>query len=151
MSCGRSRRAGHVQADAGDAVVEVAAEAAAGDIGFEVAVGGGDDAHIHRHRARAAHRADLAFLQGTQQLDLEGRRGVADLVEEQRAAVGLLKEADAVFVGAGEGTLLVAEEFASSRVSGRRRSSRRRRRARRGRWKSGWRAPAVPCRCPTRR
>jgi hypothetical protein len=54
---------------------------------------------------------DLAFLQGPQQLDLEGRRGVADFVEEQRAAVGLLEKADAIFMGAGECALLVAEEL----------------------------------------
>ena len=41
-----------------------------------------------------------------------GRRQLADLVEEERAAVGLREEAAAGAVGAGEGALGVAEELA---------------------------------------
>jgi hypothetical protein len=49
---------------------------------------------------------------------------LADLVEEERAAVGLLEAADAAAVGAGEGALLVAEELGlEERLRDRRRSS----------------------------
>ena len=41
---------------------------------------------------------------------------VADFVEEQRAAVGLLEAADALLVGAGEGALLVAEQLRLEQV-----------------------------------
>ena len=64
-----------------------------------------------RQRPRAAQGTHLAFLQHAQQLDLEGRRCLADFVEEDGAAVGLLEEADAVLVGAGEGAALVAEQL----------------------------------------
>jgi hypothetical protein len=40
-----------------------------------------------------AEPADLALLDGAQQLRLERRRRLGDLVEEERAAVGLLEEA----------------------------------------------------------
>jgi hypothetical protein len=107
-----------VQRDAGDAVVQVFAEQAVAHVVFQLAVGGGDDAHVHLHRARAAHRPHLAFLQHAQQLDLEGGRGFADFVEEHGAAVGTLEQADVVFHRAGEGAALVAEQFDSSSVSG---------------------------------
>src|SRR5262249_13169718 len=56
------------------------------------------------------HRLDFAFLDGAQELDLGGRRQLADLVEEQRAA-GRLDELSGVTIGgAGERALLVAEQ-----------------------------------------
>ena len=45
-----------------------------------------------------------------------GRRHVADLVEEEGAAVALLELADAAAVSAGEGALLVAEQLALQQV-----------------------------------
>ncbi len=39
----------------------------------------------------AADALELAFLQDAQQLGLDGRRHLADLVEEERAAVGELE------------------------------------------------------------
>ena len=57
------------------------------------------------------------------QLDLDRDRHVADLVEEQRAAVGVLEPADAIAVGAGERPLDVAEELALQHVLARARRS----------------------------
>ena len=59
----------------------------------EVAVGRGDDAHVDRAARVLADAADLALLQHAQQLDLHRRRHLADLVEEQRAAVRRLEQA----------------------------------------------------------
>ena len=68
-----------------------------------------------------ADRAHLALLQHAQQLHLERRRQLADLVEEQRAAVGRPEEAGlALVVGAGEGALLVAEQLALEQRLGQR-------------------------------
>ncbi len=50
------------------------------------------------------------------QLRLQVRRHLADLVEQQRAALGHLEEADLVGVGAGERPLLVAEQLALDQV-----------------------------------
>jgi hypothetical protein len=84
----RQHEARHVQA-----VVEVLAERLVLDHLLELAVGGRDDAHVHLHRVVVAQAADLALLDGAQQLGLERRRGLGDLVEEERAAVGLLEQA----------------------------------------------------------
>ena len=54
------------------------------------------DAHVDLDRLVVADAGDLAALQHAQQLDLRGHRHVADFVEEQRAAVGVLELADAV-------------------------------------------------------
>ena len=67
-------------------------------------------------RARAAEPLELVLLQHAQDLGLRVRAHVADLVEEQRAAVGLLEAADALLVGAGERALLVAEELGLEQV-----------------------------------
>ena len=93
-------------------VIEVLAEAAVGDHLVEVAVGGGDEADVGPDRVVAAEALEPAVLQEAEHLGLGGRRHVADLVEEDGAAVGLLELADPAAVGAGEGALLVAEELA---------------------------------------
>ena len=81
----------------------------------------------------AAEPAEAALLQHAQQLDLRRRRHLADLVEEQRAAVGQLEAALPAIGGAGEGALLVAEDLALEQRLGNRRAvdrdERKRRRA----------------------
>jgi hypothetical protein len=79
---------------------------------WEVAVGGRDDAHVHRQRRRAADALDLALLEGAQELRLEARVHLAHLVQEEGAARGLLEAPDTAAVGAREGPLLVPEELA---------------------------------------
>jgi hypothetical protein len=69
-------------------------------------------------RLVAAHAVELPVGQHAQQPRLQVERHVADLVEEQRAAVGLLEAPAAHGLRAGEGAALVAEEFASSRSFG---------------------------------
>src|SRR6185295_19640284 len=59
-----------------------------------------------------AEAAELALLQDAQQLHLGGRRHLADLVEEQRPAIGELEAALAPIGGAGERALFVAEDLA---------------------------------------
>ena len=71
-----------------------------------------DDAHVDLDRLVAAHALELALLQHAQELDLHLQRQVADLVEEQRAAVGELEAALPPRHGAGERALLVAEQLA---------------------------------------
>ena len=130
-----------------EAVVEVLAELAVLDQLDHVAVGRRDQAEVDLDRLLGADRIDLALLQGAQQLDLRLERQLADLVEEQRAAVGLLELADALVDGAGERALLVAEQDALDQVLGdgaavdgdeglglARRS------------RPGWRARSAPCR-----
>src|SRR5207247_1719214 len=71
-----------------------------------------DDARVDRVRLAAADAQGLALLQRAQELHLDVRRDLGDLVEEERAAVGALEAAGARRDGAREGALLVAEELA---------------------------------------
>jgi hypothetical protein len=57
-----------------------------------------------------------------EQLDLRGRADLADLVEEQRAAVGLLEPPVAPARRAGERTALVTEQLALEQRLGERRA-----------------------------
>src|SRR6185503_18901082 len=103
-------------------VVEILAEAAPGDLLLQVAVGRGDDAHVDVLRRRGADRADLPLLERAEELRLERRRRLRDLVEEERAPVRDLEEALLLVDRAGERALLVAEELALEQALGERRA-----------------------------
>ena len=62
-------------------------------------------------RAVRAYRADDPVLQHAQQLGLKLQRHLADLVEEDGAAVGRAEQSVARPGGAGESAALVAEHF----------------------------------------
>ena len=62
--------------------------------------------------ARAAEPLDLPLLEHAQQLDLDVRRQLADLVEKDRRAIGQLEAADLPRERAGEGAFLAAEQLA---------------------------------------
>src|SRR5581483_3518754 len=101
-----------------EAVVEILAELAVLDQLDHVAVGGRDQAEVDLDRLLGADGVDLALLQGAQQLHLRVERQLPDLVEEQRAAVGLLELADALVHRTGEGAPLVPEQDALDQVLG---------------------------------
>ena len=118
MSLARSlkRRDRHV--DDVEAVIEVLAEAAAGDLLGEAPVGRRDDPDVDHVDGPAADALDLAGLERPEQFDLGVERKLADLVEEQGRAVGILEAADMAVEGAGEGALLVAEQDRFDEVFG---------------------------------
>ena len=72
----------------------------------------GDDPHVHPARLRRTDALELAFLQHPQQLGLDVRGELADLVEEDRAAVRELEAALPHRHRAGERAALVAEQLA---------------------------------------
>ena len=117
MSSVRSRNGGKPQRHDVEAEEQILAEQALLDQQAQILVGGGDDAHVALDRRAAADRGVFALLQHAQQPRLRLHRHVADLVEEQRAAFGLLEAAGAARVGAGEGALLVAEQFGFDQVA----------------------------------
>ena len=82
--------------------------AGSGQVG-EVLVGRGQDANVGLDRLVAAHAFELLILKDTQDFGLSGGRHIADFIEKERAAVGLLELADALAVRAGERSLLVPE------------------------------------------
>ena len=73
---------------------------------------GGDYPHVHFPRARRPDPLELPFLQHAQELHLDFLRQVADLVEKDRAAVSQLEAPLPHRHGAGERTLLMAEQLA---------------------------------------
>src|SRR5262245_33773706 len=84
---------------------QVLAEQPLLDQNAQVLVGGRDDANIGLDRGAPADRGVFALLQYAQQSRLRLHRHVADLVEEQRAALRLLEAPGAARVRAGEGAL----------------------------------------------
>ena len=83
------------QADHVEPVVEVLAEGALAHARLEVLVRGGDHAHVGLQRLVAADAVEVAVGEHAQQARLQVGRHVADLVEEERAALGLLEPAAA--------------------------------------------------------
>ena len=112
MSSRRSRSGTDLHRKHVEPEIEVLAKPAALHLLLEVAVGGGDHADVDRAGALLADALEIALLQHAQQLALQLERDFADLVEEQRAAIGELEPADAVAHRAGEGAADMAEELA---------------------------------------
>src|SRR5439155_9877412 len=100
-----------------EAEKEVLAKEALLDEDAQILVGRRDDAHVGLDRRAAADGRVLALLQDAQEPRLRLHRHVADLVEKERAALGLLETAGAAGVGAGEGALLVAEQFGFDEIA----------------------------------
>ena len=93
------------------AIEQILAETPFADQRRQVRIGGADDARAGLARAAGAELLELAGLEHAQQLDLSGQRQIADLIEEQRAAVGGLEAADARAVRPGVGTGLGTEQL----------------------------------------
>src|SRR5581483_11494935 len=94
-----------------EAEEEVGPEAPVADHVVQVAVSRGDDPDVDLDGVAAADAPDLALLEGAEELRLHRGRHVADLVDEERAAMRALEEALAGLGRAREGALLVAEEL----------------------------------------
>src|SRR6516164_5835245 len=98
------------------AVIQVRPELPLVEPRRQVAVSRRDQPHVGADHLVAPDALERLLLEHAQHLGLGGRRHVADLVEEEGAAVALLELADATAVGAGEGALLVAEQLALQQV-----------------------------------
>jgi len=88
----------------------------------EILVRGCQQPHVSFRRPVIADAADFPLMQNAEQLELQQRADVADFVEEQRPAVGGLKQAHLVAHGAGEGPFDMAEELAFQECFGDRRA-----------------------------
>jgi hypothetical protein len=108
----------HLDGEDGEAVVEVLPEAAGLDITSEIAIGGGNHAHVNLARPDVPHPLEAPILQHTQELPLEPEGDLAHLVEEERAAGGQLESADAIAQRASERALDVTEKLALEEVGG---------------------------------
>src|ERR1700722_11819898 len=84
-----------------EAEIKILAEAALADLFLEIAIRGCDEADVDLDRVGTADAIDLALLDRTQQLRLEARVHLADLVEQHGPAIRFLELADAASDGAG--------------------------------------------------
>src|SRR4051794_7585692 len=114
-------------------VVEILAELAGAHGVGRVLVGRGNHPHVDALLLTAAQTPERPLLQDAQQLHLRRRLHLGNLVEEQRAAVRELEDADAAVLRAGEGAFLVAEDLALEQRLGNRRAVDRHERERRAR------------------
>src|SRR5213079_1069266 len=92
-------------------VIQVLAKRLRLDHGWQVAVRGGDDPDADAHGPLPSDADHLSFLYNAEQAHLRRERELADLVQEQRPAVGLLEPALASRYGTRERALLVAEQL----------------------------------------
>src|SRR5215471_20657327 len=96
----------HVQA-----VVKVFPESPAFDLAFQLARSRRNHSHVDRPRPILPDAPDLAFLKGSKQLRLQGRREISNLVEKNRAAMGFFQKSTPLAVRSGERTPNVTEEL----------------------------------------
>ena len=111
---------GHAQGHHVEAVVQVLAELALGDELVDVPVRRGDQPHVERDQRLAPEPAHLPLLEDAEQVDLGLGGHLADLVEEQRAALRHLEPAGLLAHRAAERPLLVAEQLALDQRLGQR-------------------------------
>ena len=102
MSLGALAQRRHGDAHDVEAEAQVGAEPPGVDLVSQAPVGRRDDPHVDPPRKVLADAPHFALLQHAQQLGLRARRQLADFVEEERAAVGLLEQAGALADGARE-------------------------------------------------
>src|SRR5215510_8985802 len=101
-----------IDLDDGEAVVKVEPESPSLAFGLQVAVGGGDYAHVERQILQSADSPERAFFEHAQQLRLQADLEFADLVQKDRSALGLLEQPFLAPLRVGESAFLIAEEFA---------------------------------------
>ena len=109
----RSRRRRNGEGHDVQPVVEVSPKRAVRDGLLEVAIRGRDHSNVDLDAAARADALDDLVLQDAEELGLQRRRQLADLVEKHRAAVGHLEPASLLCDRSSEGAALVTEQARS--------------------------------------
>ena len=94
-----------------DPEVEILAKLLGLDPMLEITVCRADEANIGMMLGVGTESDDLTRLQHAKQLGLHRQRHVPDLVQEQRALIGVFEHALAILLRAGEGALDMTEEL----------------------------------------
>ena len=97
-------------------IEQILAEPSRADGRIEITMSRCDDPDVTTDRAVATHAFETALLQYAQQLDLHLQRHIADLIQEQRPALGELEATESSRERSRECALLVTEEFALQEV-----------------------------------
>ena len=107
-----------------EAVVKVLSEQTRPPGLFKIPMGRREDSHVRLEGGVRSQSLKLLLLKDSEELDLSARGEVADLIEKDRAPIGLLKPADPSLEGSCESALLMSKEFAfEERSPGGRRNS----------------------------
>ena len=112
------RQPGQMNANHVEPVEQILTEAPFRHQLFQVLVRRGNDPHIHLDRHVPADPVEFAIRQHAQQARLGIGGHVADLVQEQRAAIGLLETPATLGGSAGERALFVAEQLGFHQILG---------------------------------
>ena len=104
---------GRLKDIARDAVIKILSKGATFDLSQEIAVCGGHQTEVRFLPDIAAQALVSLLLDAAENLRLQRQRYIADLVEEQRCAIGERKGAVTSSVRAREGAPFMAEEFAA--------------------------------------
>ena len=101
-----------------EAIVEILAKLAGCDRVLEILICRCNDSNVNFDDGFAADPRELPILQNMEDLGLEGRVEIADLVEKNRAMIGRFELANLQLVRAGEGPALVPEQLALEKLPG---------------------------------
>src|SRR5882724_11264250 len=94
-----------------ETVEKVLAKTAMQNFLFEILIRGGKHADIDATGLVRADRFEALLFEHAQHFGLRAETHIADFIEEESAAIGLLKLANFVVAGAGEAAFDVAEKF----------------------------------------
>src|SRR5262245_58297251 len=101
-----------IDLDHGKTVVKVESEFPGLAFGLQVAVGSRNYAHVEWQILQPADAPERAFFEHAQELRLQADLELADLVQKDRSAFGLLEQSLLATFRVGECAFLIAEEFA---------------------------------------
>ena len=102
--------------DNGETVVKIVSHSPSSHCLFQVAVRRGDNSRMNVNLLQPPQMANLMLLQRSQELNLEERGHLADLIQEYGPSRRELKNSNPRLRGAGKGPRLVPEEFALKEV-----------------------------------
>src|SRR6266481_10131744 len=102
----------HFNREDAQAVIEIFPKPPVENHVSQIVIGGSNHAHVGAAGPVVADWLEFAFLENAQQFGLRLGREIADLVEEQSAAVGELKASHSILQRSAEGSLDVSKELA---------------------------------------
>src|SRR3989442_1906455 len=105
------RECGHLQWKDVQAVKQIFPESSFFDLLAQIAVGGGNDPHIHLDHSASTEPLDLSSLNHAQKIRLHVERKLTDFVQEDRTAVLLFEQSFSLRDGAGESAPFIAEQL----------------------------------------
>src|SRR5262249_6248351 len=105
-------KGGDLERDHVQAIEQIFAKLPFGDQTAQVAIRGGQDAHVDVQGLITADSLERTLLQKPKELDLSRRRDFAYFVEKKGARIGLLETPLATHERTGKCALFVAEELA---------------------------------------